>query len=267
MWSCFPFEVLFFPLRIRFKEMWDKSITASRKQRFPISHSALTGGITFKLNRFPLLVLASNESKEMDLPWLVNNIIAHNRVCSNRSIGPTWGSVCACVRVCGGVRPQSLSDFKLPSLNRIKILHPADSFSLSFSPLFFLSSLLLLLTPSSSGAQDKRSCARGRRACGGWRVQLVQLILLRVRPWGRHSFHFLRYYQITIIKPSLLTGQPGPNRGLILTSFLWLLAEERRGGGDPTCWGTWRCLRIYSQMPTCNTCNKTHGHVSRRGRT
>lgn len=51
--------------------------------------------------RFPFHVLASNESKEIDLPWLVNNIIAHNRVWSNRSIGPTWVSAeCVCMCTC-----------------------------------------------------------------------------------------------------------------------------------------------------------------------
>lgn len=93
--------------------MRDKSITVRRKQRFLISHSMRPGSITFKLNRFPFHVLASNESKEMDLPWLVNNIIGHNRVCSNRSIGPTCVSaecvfMCTCLWRCASAKPLRL---------------------------------------------------------------------------------------------------------------------------------------------------------------
>lgn len=68
--------------RIKFKEVQEKIIKSREK-----NISDLTLEQEALRSRFPFLVLASNESIEMDLPWLVNNIITHNRVCSNRSIG------------------------------------------------------------------------------------------------------------------------------------------------------------------------------------
>lgn len=89
------------------------------------------------------------------------------------------------------------------------------------------------------------------RACGGWGVQLVQLILLWVWPWGQHSFHFLCYYQITIIKCSVLTGQLGPKRQLIRTSFPFL--EFNRGAAR----AVWGCEPNKKKQNTCNTCVRT----------
>lgn len=68
--------------RIKFKEVQEKRIKSREKKM-----SDLTLEQEALRLRFPFHVLASNESIEMDLPWLVNNIITHNRVCSNRSIG------------------------------------------------------------------------------------------------------------------------------------------------------------------------------------
>lgn len=73
--TCFP--------RIKFKVVQDKRIRCRVKKKI----SDLTLEQEALRSRFPFHVLASNESIEMDLAWLVNNIITHNRVCSNRSIG------------------------------------------------------------------------------------------------------------------------------------------------------------------------------------